>query len=257
MIFYFTGTGNSLWAARKLGKRLNEPLRPIDKWGKKEYVYTLQPTEKLLFVFPIHSWGLPVLMLRFIEKLKVEGYINQMIYMVCTCGDDCGNTDKVLQKMLSKKGLDLHGAFSVRMPNTYILLPGFDVDKKSLEEEKLIEAERRIQEIGDMILGERPVKKLYTSGSFACLKTNMVYPLFARFFIGKTSFYATDKCTACGLCARICPTGTISLEEQRPRWGNDCVQCLACIHRCPVRAIEYGKQTQQKGRYHHPGLKTK
>ncbi|MEG2492741.1 MAG: ferredoxin, partial [Rikenellaceae bacterium] len=29
----------------------------------------------------------------------------------------------------------------------------------------------------------------------------------------------------------------------------------ACIHRCPVQAIEWGKVTQTKGRYHHPELK--
>jgi NAD-dependent dihydropyrimidine dehydrogenase PreA subunit len=40
-----------------------------------------------------------------------------------------------------------------------------------------------------------------------------------------------------------------------PVWGKECTQCLACIHRCPVQAIEYGKATIGKRRYVHPDLK--
>ena len=38
---------------------------------------------------------------------------------------------------LSHKGWKCHAGFSVTMPNNYVLLPGFDVDKKELEEKKL------------------------------------------------------------------------------------------------------------------------
>ncbi len=35
MIFYFTGTGNSLWAAKEIGKELNQPVENIIKQKKK------------------------------------------------------------------------------------------------------------------------------------------------------------------------------------------------------------------------------
>lgn len=88
------------------------------------------------------------------------------------------------------------------------------------------------------------------------LKSYLVYPLFVNFAIGSNKFYATDACISCGICAKICPTGTIALSEDgKPKWANTCVQCVACIHRCPVRAIEYGKISLKKGRYHHPEFK--
>jgi NAD-dependent dihydropyrimidine dehydrogenase PreA subunit len=47
---------------------------------------------------------------------------------------------------------------------------------------------------------------------------------------------------------------TIRMDDGRPVWGKDCTQCLACINRCPVHAIQYGKGTAQRGRYYHPDL---
>ena len=96
---------------------------------------------------------------------------------------------------------------------------------------------------------------LYVSGSFPWIKTRGIYPLFVKYALRKQAFRTTESCNGCGKCARICPVQTISMVNKKPVWGKDCVQCLACIHRCPVRGIEYGKATERKGRYHHPDLK--
>lgn len=254
MIFYFTGTGNSLSVARTLGEMLGEPLLSIGeelKTSKKEFVYPVHTDEKILFVYPVHSWGPAVPVIRFIDRLTLTGYKDQPIYSVCTCGDECGYTDKMLQTALAKKGFVMAAAYSVIMPNNYILLPGFNVDSKEIEQRKLTEAPARIRQIAKSIKDRQNVN-LYTIGSLPWLKSKLIYPLFSTFAIGSNSFRVTDACISCGLCERVCPTGTICLTEGKPRWKNTCVQCVACIHRCPVRAIEYGKTTVKKGRYRHP-----
>lgn len=257
MIFYFTGTGNSLAAARILGEILGEPLLSIGeeiKTGKKEFIYPVKADEKIVFVYPVHSWGPAVPVIRFISALTLTGYDRQPVCSVCTCGDECGYTGTMLQTALAKKGIPLAASYSVVMPNNYILLPGFNVDTKEVEQYKLAEAPARILQIAKSIK-ERQYVNLYTIGSLPWLKSKIIYPLFSTFAIGSNSFRATDACISCGLCERMCPTGTIRIVDGKPRWGNTCVQCVACIHRCPVRAIEYGKRTVKKGRYHHPELK--
>lgn len=259
MIFYFTGTGNSRWVAETLGAAFDEPLISIadalDADGD-ELVYPLGEREKVFFVFPVHSWGPAVLVTRFISRLFLSGYEGQAVYFVCTCGDDCGYTDRILRNALARRGITLTGGGSVQMPNNYVLMPGFDVDSKEVEAGKLKKAPERVAEIIAAIREGKSLSSYYHAGSVPFLKSYGVYPLFTHLAIGGNRFYAMEACISCGLCAEICPTGTISLSDDgKPRWADTCVQCVACIHRCPVRAIEYGTISLKKGRYHHPAFK--
>ena len=61
-----------------------------------------------------------------------------------------------------------------------------------------------------------------------------------------------EKCTGCGLCAKLCPTCTITLHDGHPVWEDNCTHCMACITRCPAEAIEYGKKSLGKPRYRCP-----
>ena len=76
MIFYFSGTGNSLWTARQLSAALGEaePVAVADELRRAgetgECEYSLKDGEPLILVFPVHSWGPAVLMLRFVERLR-------------------------------------------------------------------------------------------------------------------------------------------------------------------------------------------
>lgn len=48
------------------------------------------------------------------------------------------------------------------------------------------------------------------------------------------------KCTHCGACVPICPTGALALEKSTYKLKFDkdkCIACLLCIPACPIRAI--------------------
>lgn len=80
MIFYFSGTGNTRWAAIKLATATHERLidiaeemRLIKKSGA-QYTepFILEKGERLGFVFPVHGWRVPRLVREFIAKLQVN-----------------------------------------------------------------------------------------------------------------------------------------------------------------------------------------
>ena len=179
MIFYFTGTGNSLWVAKTLSETLGEPLISIaDELHKeeKDLIYPVRPDEKILFVYPVHSWGPAVLVIRFISRLTLTGYTGQPVYSVSTCGDECGYTDRLIGKALGKRAISLTAAYSVIMPNNYILLPGFDVDGKDVDERKLQDAPARVAEI-IRVIREHQQNTLYQTGSMPGLKSYWIYPV--------------------------------------------------------------------------------
>jgi len=257
MIFYSSGTGNSLWVAKELANFYNEKLISISEELMRpdnNFLYSIAPDEKVFFVFPIHSWGTDVLTYRFLKKFNFANYQKQSVFMVCTCGDNCGYTSKIVKSILQKKSIFLTNSYSVQMPNNYMLMKGFDVDSKELETQKIADAVKRIKLITDDIPdGKR--KDLYVQGKNSFLKTFIIYPIFRKQGIKRNHFYANNRCISCGLCIKICPTKTIYFQDNKPKWEkNTCVQCLACINRCPEKAIEYGKASKTKGRYHHPDL---
>jgi NAD-dependent dihydropyrimidine dehydrogenase PreA subunit len=253
MIFYFTGTGNSLYLAKRIADEQGEKLISIAKeLDKKDnsFRYELKDNETLGFVYPVYAWAPPKKVLDFAKKIRVEGG-TPYVFSLSTCGAEEGGTTGVLEKALSVAGLILSAAFTVLMPNNYIL--GYDVDTKEVEKKVLAEAEEKLIRINRVISARKKDRSLLLAGKMAALKTVVVNPLFNRFAMDTGKFHVDDTCTGCGLCEKICPAHTIKVSG-RPEWGRDCTQCLACINRCPVKAIQYGKSTAQKGRYFHPQI---
>ena len=77
-----------------------------------------------------------------------------------------------------------------------------------------------------------------------------VNPIFYKCFVKADAFTANDKCIGCGKCAKMCPLNNIELKNSKPVWGKNCTHCMACICLCPTEAIEYGKKSVGKPRYH-------
>lgn len=254
MIFYFSGTGNSLQVAKNIAEHNNEKLISIasqmnNKDGK--FDYTLKDNEIIGFVYPVYAWAPPKMVLDFISKLKLNNYKDNYIFSAATCAGNIGNTMKVMSSSLKKKNLDLHSGFSILMPNNYIIMG--DVDSKEEEHRKLLTAEETLKNI-NLVIKERKKNVFQViTGPMPGILTGIINPLFNKGATNTKKFYVNDNCTGCGICESVCNCSSIKVEE-KPKWGKNCSQCLACIHFCPVGAIQYGKGTERKGRYKNPNI---
>ena len=257
MIFYYSGTGNSLWVAQVIGKYQNERLIDISlelKKNKQEYVYELEKKEKIGFVFPTYSWAPPQIVENFIKKVKFNGYKQNYLFSVYTCGTDSGCMSKYLDNMFKDKKMEIYYTEFIQMPENFITM--FDLDSTLLRNKKLEEAQKKIVKINEQIAdGHLHVfdKEKYSIKDY--FKTYIIKHLFYFFFMGTTKFKADDKCNSCGLCEKVCPYNNIKMYEGKPMWSQRCTKCMACICRCPKEAIQYGKRTKSKGRYYNPLLK--
>lgn len=253
MIFYFSGTGNSLYVAKMIAEQTNERLISISTNDNSTNFneYNLNDNEIVGIVYPVYAWGAPKIVTEFIEKLKLNNYRNNYTFCIITCGDSIGNAMNAMEQCLKKKGINLNSGFSVEMPNNYIIMD--DVDSKEVEQQKLASTEDTLKQIIDIVkrrvTGEFRIKK----GALPWLLTTIVNPLFNKNAINTSKFYAKDTCTSCGICEKVCKCKNIKVDG-KPQWGTNCTQCLACIHYCPTKAVQYGKGTENKGRYKNPNV---
>lgn len=238
MILYFSGTGNSRFVAEKLAALLSEKLLNLEEVDGE--LPALAANEPLGMIFPVYAWGVPGIVEDFLRH-KVIG--SRYLWAVMTCGDDMGYADRVLEKLLQRR---LDAAFSLQMPNTYVCLPGFDVDSPALAEKKVRESTERLPHIAQCIKARKNARAL-TRGGAAWLKTYVLRPAFNAWLVTDKYFHHSDACTSCGLCANKCPKHDIVMVDDHPQWQHKgCTGCLRCYHHCPKRAIDWGRFTHNK-----------
>ena len=259
MIFYFSGCGNSRFVAETIAAGLNDTLVFIPEAARENhYDYTLADDERLGFVFPIYSWAPPKLVLDFMEKLNIKVSPSTgsgtlpYTYFACTCGDNCGHTEKVFRKVVEEKGMSLSACFSIQMPETYIGMAGFNLDTEEKAKQKITEADTTLTRNIPRLIKKECFSEI-VKGSFPWLKTYLVNPGFNQYATDDKKYLSTDKCIGCGKCVEVCPLKNVTLEDGRPKWNGNCTMCMACYHHCPVNAIQYGKGTVGKGQYYYKG----
>lgn len=254
MIFYFSGTGNSLYVAKNIGEKNEEKLVSIASAVNSNlevYEYTLKESEVVGFVYPIYAWAPPKMVFEFIKKLKLNNYNNNYIFLAETFAGSSGSAVNMLKEALEKKNFKLNGWFSVVMPTNYIVVGNGET--KESQDKKLKEAEENLKHINNSIKERIENSHLIKKEIFKKALTVIVNPLFDKFAVNTKKFYATDKCNGCKLCEDVCNCKTIKVQG-KPVWGPECTQCFACINVCPTRAIQFGKGTENKTRYKNPNI---
>ena len=289
MIFYFSGTGNTKWAASKLASATHEDLISIAPYMRADdsshtlaEPFILKENERLGFVFPVHGWRVPKLVREFIGKMKVQreepdaernsasaeskassaSARNQpFAFCVCTAGDSIGLTIENLNEVISQNpslqalGITkVSSSYSLIMPESYVGLPFMDVDPKEKEIWKKSKSAQKLAVICEEIFDRKEGVSRLVKGPIPWFFTKVVGGFFENVLITDKRFHVEkDKCVKCGICANVCPVGDIKGGHgEYPEWlhHKDCLTCFTCYHHCPHHAIEFGNQTQKKGQYY-------
>ena len=261
LIYYYTGTGNSLWASRFIA----DALKGTRIEHMKSYSQVPGKAIKAIgFVFPVHMWGIPRPVVEFLTKftrdLKAElktGTEKKSDRYYFACALNAGEVAESLvqlDRILSGIGAKLSLGVSLAMPSNYIPWggPGPEeslqvIYKKAREKLDRFCENIKIQESSPPEKGSLKEKLLYSG---------IIYTLaFPQIHGMDKNFTVDSSCTSCGICERICPASNISLEEGKPVWHSHCEQCMACIQWCPTQSIQYGEKTRAYPRYHHPEIR--
>lgn len=246
VIFYFTGTGNSLAVAINIAKRLGDTQLVSISRAIKSESFDLAG-KRIGFVFPSYYACMPSIVRNFISGVDFSG--TEYLFGVVTYGASYGMALAQLSQAITERGGVLNAAFSVHMPGNYI--DSYGAWPLAIQRIVLNGKAKKVEKI---------VSEIKMNGSTRIPKGSIIQRSFEKkdleildsFSTAAKNFHTNEKCTGCGICEKICPVDNIMLLDGHPVWGDKCEHCVACIQWCPQLAIEYADKTSKRSHYHNP-----
>lgn len=225
MLFYFTGTGNSLYVA----KQLDEEIISIPQVIHQEDLNF--KADKIGIVAPVYGHEVPSMVKDFLRKAHFD---TDYFYIVLTYGNRHGGASELAQNFFKEQGIDPSYINVILMVDNY--LPVFDMEEQIKIDKHVDEQIKQIKE--DIDAG----KKMISSVTDEDHRVHQMYLDIVASHpkdMYKKLYVITDSCIGCSICEKICPKGCFHVKDQRSYWnGQECITCMACIHACPTKAIQ-------------------
>ncbi len=231
IIYCFSGTGNSLRAAKVIAEVLKDTT--IVNVRKDPSGYSAEDADIIGFVCPVYEWDIPGRMKEFISGLSVN--LNAYIFMVATYIAVHGKAFETVEDILSTKGAHLNYSRAIRcVASQCIAYPPFPPEKLMLPlmEKNMLKTAREIS--------EKKIRK-YPHMSFITRKLfpKLMVPYLDIEHEYDKGFFTDKRCIGCSTCERVCPNKNIVIEDGRPKWNHNCNGCNACVVYCPTKAIQF------------------
>jgi ferredoxin len=252
-IYFFSGTGNSLKIAKDIGRNLGEhELISIAELMNNDKDIIIEG-DLIGFVFPVYWARPPMVIQEFIKRAKFGN--TSYIFTITDGGGLFGKSLKIFERLLIKKGKKSNAGFIIGMPGNHPKIVSMQRIKPAEHYQQEIIKIKKIVEI----VKQRKTHKMETNlGLLGMLFSYLAFRKLVEMSRANeidNEFYVTDFCRSCGTCEKICPANNIFESKLVPKWRSHCINCLACYHHCPQKAIQIqGLETEKLERYHHPEI---
>lgn len=245
LIYYFSGTGNSLNAAIQIAKGISPAT--IISMRNDPAVVPATDAQVIGFVFPVHNWSLPAYVKEFIQKLSINP--KAYIFAIACCGGISVNSLNDFAQLMKEKNTVVSYSAVLRNVSSYVAAyPPFPAPEKQLPK-----TDAQLTKI---------TQEISQGSCTSIVKPSLRKELMRKFIVPSTNalaekdkgFHISDTCISCGLCAKICTPKNIIIKDGKPEFQHHCSQCMSCIVYCPKHAIDYKNVTQKRLKYHHPDI---
>ena len=240
--FYFTATGNCLYAAMQIcGTIISIPR--VLKQGITSF-----EDEKIAIVVPCYYFGTPRIVQKFLQTVRLKA---PYIAAIMSYGNFLAAGIHDLGKHAERNGIALSYSKSILMTDNY--LPLFRV-----EDQLKLETSKKIPEnLGKIADDIKNSSKMIEKISAPSKIFSSIFQFFYRKSWGKKdrNFWIDENCNGCKICEQVCPVDNIKVEK-KPIYHHDCEECLGCIHLCPQNAIHLKKE-RGSGRFRNSNVTVK
>ena len=248
MVLYFTGTGNSAFAAKRIAASLGDEVLDLQEKLKSGDHSVMVSECPWVIASPVYAWQMPHIVRDWLAATELQG--SRDIYFVLTCGGNIAAAGNYAKALCEERGMNYRGCAGIVMPENYIAMFAAPAEPEAREIVKA--ALPAIDAVSAHIAAGEPIPEKITAAQK--FMSSVINKGFYAGAIKDKKFTVSDACTGCGACERNCPLNNITLRDGKPVWNGNCTHCMACICRCPQGAIEYGKKSVGKPRYQCPKI---
>ena len=268
LFIFFSGTGNTQFIAEYIKDKLLKELLGTDyeitlaalDWATSNLI---NDYDLICLGFPVYAGMSPIIVREYVEKLP--DVQNKGLFVYNTKGLAEGIANWHIIRKLEKKGFTSLGFGSFIMPASdeisLLVKKNSKLHKKMLS--KNFDQIKKVNKFYEKII--KTIKLLNSSKSMNVLPHKKPVKFFGFLVSGillvlyelignimRKKLHTDNNCTTCKLCINECPTQNIILKDNQIIFGEKCIFCLRCINNCPEEAIQIGKISIGKARWHGP-----
>jgi len=258
---YFSGTGNSYKIIETCKQVFNQNGYETEVQSITEESAIDENVDLIGFCFPVYAFGIPRICRKYLSKLpKRINSVKAFLLITAGAAGESGFAVKEGTKVLRKRGFDVVYSAVIHMPSNWTV----SMNPPPKEEAQLIinagvKAARRISK--EILKGVIVYHKFNYPPKYSKFGFYKDYYLFKWLGVNNLwrNFRTDETCDSCELCSNICPTGSIQIVSNKPKWFKSCEQCMRCVNYCPKQAIFQNGEGSVKGKniYHEPSFRPK
>lgn len=233
IIYVFSGTGNTMLVAEEYAASLGPETQIAVIDSSFRSLPSSDGYQLVGIGYPVHAFNTPEIVERFARELKPSVHQNLFIFHTGGEGLHFNDTSSVRLRRIFRKDFTILSERHYAMPYNMIFRHSDAMVKH------MVTYMRKLVSLHvSSLLAERVESTKFMPLCRIVSSVLRIEWLYAK--LQGPAMRAGKDCTGCGLCARRCPMGNITMENGRPEFGRNCSLCVRCSFSCPEDAISLG-----------------
>ena len=233
VMFYFSGTGNSKYAAELFCREMGALCHSIEE--DIDFSALITSSKTIGFCYPIYGSRVPRIMRGFVTK-HMASMRGKNVIIFCTQMIFSGDGARALTDLFPRGHINVIYAEHFFMPNNVPNITSLFNPSKKFVNRSILKTQRKMTAVcRDINTGIIKKRGFSTVSRLLGLIQGSMWPRLEK--RAARSIRINDNCNVCEKCTTACPMKNLKKSNGKIIHNNNCTVCYRCVNICPKKAI--------------------